>query len=342
MNAHNEQQSLIAGLQDAATGNTTTVRMMALCAAAARALAPSVVKQNLTTQPAAAQEAVAHLPRRSIDWLHGLHSANDATRKADAYNRPVPDEQTIPVYAAPVTAAPARLVEAARDVIEAIRAIPEADLLALDDDPHPPSSLSVHADDLEAALASTPAVPGIDLAGKSGLLRRARSLFDQDREYALERGDSHHAGQCTKDIAGIDALIDASPNGISEPAAGTNKSHLLELAGDLTAGFMEADEQRELGRLLYDAALWEGNPLRALSPVGRAYPDSPKGGSAARAQRVTWLEVRGLAAGIVKKLNAFAEAKPKDWCGALDDSLYFAYLIEKEADKQAGDAEVQP
>ncbi len=68
--------------------------------------ASPVVKQNLTTQPAAAQEAVAHLPRRSIDWLHGLHSANDATRKADAYNRPVPDEQTIPVYAAPVTAAP--------------------------------------------------------------------------------------------------------------------------------------------------------------------------------------------------------------------------------------------
>jgi len=64
--------------------------------------------------------------------------------------------------------------------------------------------------------ASTPAAPGIDLAGKSGLLRRARSLFDQDREYALERGDSHHAGQCTKDIASIDALIDASRKGGSE------------------------------------------------------------------------------------------------------------------------------
>ncbi|WP_313214485.1 hypothetical protein [Stenotrophomonas acidaminiphila] len=68
------------------------------------------------------------------------------------------------------------------------------------------------------ALYAAPvtAAPGIDLAGKSGLLRRARSLFDQDREYALERGDSHHAGQCTKDIASIDALIDASPKGGSE------------------------------------------------------------------------------------------------------------------------------
>ena len=64
--------------------------------------------------------------------------------------------------------------------------------------------------------APVTAAPGIDLAGKSGLLRRARSLFDQDREYALERGDSHHAGQCTKDIASIDALIDASPKGGSE------------------------------------------------------------------------------------------------------------------------------
>ena len=60
-------------------------------------------------------------------------------------------------------AAPSRLVEAARDVIEAIRAIPESSLLSLDFDPHPPSSLSVHADDLEAALASAnPGSPEAD------------------------------------------------------------------------------------------------------------------------------------------------------------------------------------
>ncbi|UKE72386.1 hypothetical protein [Xanthomonas graminis] len=52
----------------------------------------------------------------------------------------------------------------------------------------------------------------------------------------------------------------------------TNGSRLLELACDVSAGLMDANEQRELGLLLCDAALWNGNPLRQLSPVGRAYP----------------------------------------------------------------------
>jgi hypothetical protein len=51
-------------------------------------------------------------------------------------------------------------------------------------------------------------------------------------------------------------------------SAKTNSERLLELARDLSCGLMEADEQRELGRLLYDAALWAGNPLRKLSPAG--------------------------------------------------------------------------
>ena len=68
---------------------------------------------------------------------------------------------------------------------------------------------------------------------------------------------------------------------------------------------------------------------------------SPKGGDDdTNKLRVKWLQVRGLAAGITKNLKAFAEAKPKDWCGALDDSLDFADLIEKEANKQATSAEV--
>lgn len=46
-----------------------------------------------------------------------------------------------------------------------------------------------------------------------------------------------------------------------------------------------------------------------------------------------WLEVRGLAAGIVKNLRAFAESPHKAaWCGALDDALSFAETIEKDAD----------
>lgn len=51
-------------------------------------------------------------------------------------------------------------------------------------------------------------------------------------------------------------------------SAKTNGERLLELARDLSCGLMDADEQRELGRLLYDAALWAGNPLRKLSPAG--------------------------------------------------------------------------
>ncbi|MBH1617868.1 hypothetical protein I5U23_08020 [Stenotrophomonas maltophilia] len=48
--------------------------------------------------------------------------------------------------------------------------------------------------------------------------------------------------------------------------------------------------------------------------------------------RRQWLEVRGLAVGIVKNLQAFADSPHKDaWCGALDDALSFADQIEKDA-----------
>lgn len=44
--------------------------------------------------------------------------------------------------------------DAAFHLIEVVRSIPETDLLALDSDPHPPSSLSVLANDLERAIAA--------------------------------------------------------------------------------------------------------------------------------------------------------------------------------------------
>ena len=56
---------------------------------------------------------------------------------------------------------------------------------------------------------------------------------------------------------------------------------------------------------------------------------SPGGQGDARRQ---WLEIRGLAAAIVKNLQAFADSPHKAaWCGALDDSLLFADQIEKAA-----------
>lgn len=68
-----------------------------------------------------------------------------------------------------------------------------------------------------------------------------------------------------------DAAQPASSAGgqpVATKTAKTNGERLLELSRDLTAGFLEAGEQLELGRLLYDAALWPGNPLRKLSPAG--------------------------------------------------------------------------
>ena len=92
-------------------------------------------------------------------------------------------------------AAPARLVEAARDVIEAIRAIPESSLLTLDFDPHPPSSLSVHADDLEAALASAKAdhLPDTTKMVGSGLHAGDASIVERVAS-SIEEGRLAHPG----------------------------------------------------------------------------------------------------------------------------------------------------
>lgn len=68
--------------------------------------------------------------------------------------------------------------------------------------------------------------------------------------------------------------------------------------------------------------------IEACPHCAIAAPPSP-GGQDARRQ---WLEVRGLAAGIVKNLQAFADSPHKGaWCGALDDALSFADQIEKDA-----------
>lgn len=208
MNAHNEQQSLIAGLQDAATGNTTTVRMMALCAAAARVLGaqpaaldaqPSpVVKQNLTTQPAAAPEAVGWQWRwldtdnTWSEWADGGSrkeiDARIARWKADGEDHRM---QVRPVFAAPVTAAPVATIVAAMrnfaDVADRCQ-ITEANA---------GSVIRTWADQLEA---STPAAPGIDL----------RSLLDCWRNRSSRSG-AFAASVIDRNIRELEELIDASP-----------------------------------------------------------------------------------------------------------------------------------
>ena len=136
---------------------------------------------NREQKPAAAQEAVAHLPQRSIDWLHGPHSANGPTRYADAYSRPVPEEKTIPLYAAPVAAAPVDYPDSAEDRLA--QAIDERDSAegalgamfraVTGRDPEWSSAWGFgdaieeaeeHVAALEHKAASTPAAPGIDPA----------------------------------------------------------------------------------------------------------------------------------------------------------------------------------
>ncbi|MCH1907962.1 hypothetical protein MKP15_04140 [Stenotrophomonas sp. Y6] len=259
MNAHNEQQSLIAGLQDAATGNTTTVRMMALCAAAARVLGaqpaaldaqPSpVVKQNLTTQPAAAQEA-AYQVRRGIGepWKECDRAAFDvvtASRPADArklYAAPVTAAQEAvatvesftngsyhrnyklrwhknvdagtQLFAAPVTAAPADLIERCKEILawqrtgvlpgDALRAYANARW----PDEHDPLQIAEKETAREAfrilaraAAASTPAAPGIGLQAfrKVAMPLLCQMLCSHDAESVARK---LHA-----------ALLDASPKG---------------------------------------------------------------------------------------------------------------------------------
>lgn len=172
--------------------------------------------------PAAAQEAVVwqwRCPRADTDWSDCDKSLYDELRKAiggEAGEMNGLRYEVRALYAAPVTAAPdAEFPAFLRDVAtaaELVRTGGQSKQLAT----RLREGVSKRQQPARRKPASTPAAPGIDRAVHTGLLQRARALFDQDREYALERGDSHHAGQCTKDIARIDVLIDASPKGGSD------------------------------------------------------------------------------------------------------------------------------
>lgn len=242
--------------------------------------ASPVVKQNLTTQPAAAQEAVGwqfwhEMPGGGGEWRNGSpdHVVKNHRKNTEAAGIPTRD-----VYAAPVAAAPADLIERCREIL---------------------------------AWQRTGVLPGNAL-----------------REYANARWPDEH-----------------DPLQIAEKETAREAFRILARAAAASTSVALGIDLENFHRAVQRICIkFDGDSpyLSGISEVLDLIDSSPKGGSEARAQRVTWLEVRGLAAGIVKKLNAFAEAKPKDWCGALDDSLDFAYLIEREADKQAGDAEVQP
>jgi len=146
--------------------------------------ASPVVKQNLTTQPAAAQEAVAEVTDiigRSgveIHWLAGPAKIGDL------------------LYAAPVAAAPANDLHAHL-------------LHMLGAKDHEDAGLIIG--ELHAATMRNPAAPGIDL--RSQMLRLAEKWERQ----AIEHGVRQFTGNDHLLFANeLRAQIDASPKGGSE------------------------------------------------------------------------------------------------------------------------------
>ncbi len=152
--------------------------------------ASAVVKQNLTTQPAAAQEAVGwqfwhEMPGGGGEWRNGSpdHVVKNHRKNTEAAGIPTRD-----VYAAPVTAAPAVDVETLRALSDrwandrSYTGSPVDDIRAL----------------IEQPTKSTPAAPGIDNTTPvdRGALQMAINVL-------------RRAGK--DEVA--DALIDASPKG---------------------------------------------------------------------------------------------------------------------------------
>jgi len=155
--------------------------------------ASPVVKQNLTTQPAAAQEAVAYWRVTFRMYPENIDCCETFVRGPDRPTldtlgispRPVQIISTEPLYAAPVAAAPADHLHAhllhmlgAKDHEDAGRIIGE----------------------LHAAAMRTPAAPGIDIEHFHRAVQRICIKFDGDLPYI-------------SGIAEVLDLIDASPKG---------------------------------------------------------------------------------------------------------------------------------
>ncbi len=221
MNAHNEQQwpeylmLRDTGLSDDAgglgqqiftTAGAGHVKQKYVRADLAAQPSP-VVKQNLTTQPAAAQEAVAWMTHHDEPMLFPT--------RAEAITHCADDEEPIPLYAAPVTAAPADLIERCREILawqrtgvlpgDALRAYANARW----PDEHDPLQIAEKETAREAfrilaraAAASTPAASGIDLYPIRYALQYAA---------AAARENTHT--ELAKDFDELIRKIDASPKG---------------------------------------------------------------------------------------------------------------------------------
>ncbi|GEM_PF-4737030 len=173
--------------------------------------ASAVVKQNLTTQPAAAQEAVGLIVEALKNSQPFAHIYPEAMKRhADA----LATAEALLSGAAPVTAAPADLIERCKEILawqrtgvlpgDALRAYANARW----PDEHDPLQIAEKETAREAfrilaraAAASTPAAPGID----PDAVERLRNLA----AYAGAAGCPSMGG----DIKALLDALDASPKG---------------------------------------------------------------------------------------------------------------------------------
>lgn len=326
MNAHNEQQALpcpFCGAEPDLSFNSVSCgcaaspfieRVDALQVWNTRAAQPSpVVKQNLTTQPAAAQEAVAYCQP-------------DDPLNSSAFSWPGTDRKpshTTPLYAATVTAAQtlddelaqdrmSELSKLERDVLDALPAVYYMD---------PPDGGDVSLGEQVKRMAedaalwrkhiSTPAAPGIDL-----------KAFREPVAFWFEHLVNHPYTETNaarlREAKRLLALIDASPKGDCSHCGGT---------GDVSGEY-------------------PGVACGVCNGTGQK--DSPKGGSEAL-DAARWRYVRrklcltGNGDGTCGMQAINLPGSIPGLPDTSDDVVGFCEAaIDAAMQAQAGDAEVQP
>ncbi len=285
--------------------------------------ASPVVKQNLTTQPAAAQEAVAwpnECSRTVPEALRFLANHERPSGGEDNFNSlhliqlasEIERMASKPLYAAPVTAAPAVDVETLRALSDrwandrSYTGSPVDDIRAL----------------IEQPTKTTPAAPGIDL-----------KAFREPVAFWFEHLVTHPYTETNaarlREAKRLLALIDASPKG--DDVADTLRL-LLDERNHRTDGDLRTLAARclHLSRGDRDLIAMRGALIEKLQQ--RIAKDSPKGGSEAR---------DAVLAELVEAISAFKGKRGAFMAlGAQDERtvrLWWAL-----ANAQAGDAEVQP
>lgn len=259
-------------------------------------------------QPAAAQEAVAKVGsdhfRSIVDWLG-----------------PIPPPNTL-LYAAPVTAAPADLIERCREILawqrtgvlpgDALRAYANARW----PDEHDPLQIAEKETAREAfrilamyTAASTPAAPGIDLEHFHRAVQRICIKFDGDLPYI-------------SGIAEVLDLIDASPKPAAAPGIDLSAAHQIafEIGGDDEGGYQfTAEELEQFVTRLIDAG--------------------PKGGSEALSGELrVWGTYKP---GMMPKLFGDRDIAELNWYPEEGSDLICLQIVER-VQARAGDAEVRP